>query len=418
MSLPVRVIVWVTLAILASVATVIAVQMHFIGPEIQHSRMATIRGFGATLASLPEAQQAMRAQELEEAFGYPVRILDTRKMSAEVQRQAKGGVPFTIGPLDKTTAYFPQEQARIVKVGPLPFGKPPFVRLSLLTIVVGLLAGFAVTWKLVAPIVRGLLELERVSKQIRHGDLSARAEPLQAAGIFEVADAFNRMAEHNQSMIKKQKHLLQAVSHEFRTPAARLRFDLDLLGTAKSAEDRTMRYERIEDSLDELDDLLSELLEYMRFSEHSLELPTETICVLKELERVEALSPRPDRISLVVECEGDTTLVASPRHFRRIVSNLVQNAIRHANTRVLISASEKNAEFMLRVEDDGQGISEQDRERIFEPFVRLDESRERELGGAGLGLAMVKQIVQWHGGSVSVEASSLGGALFIARFPA
>ena len=106
-----------------------------------------------------------------------------------------------------------------------------------------------------------------------------------------------------------------------------------------------------------------------------------------------------------------------PRYMSRALLNLVQNAVRYASQRVEIELKETADGYELRVDDDGGGIAEADRERVFEPFIRLDESRDRGTGGAGLGLAIVKRVAANHGGTIEIQDSPLGGARFVLRWP-
>ncbi len=410
MTLPRRVMLWVTLAVMASIGVVLNIQLRFVEPEIQSSRIAIIAGFAELIRSAPEPDA--KAKELQDAFGYPVGLVVRTGLSSSQKDRI-----FTEGSLDATTVFFPFSGDRLIAIGPLPFLTPPVVRLVLVGIVVALGVAALVAWLLIAPVVRGLRDLEETSKKITHGDLHARTTSEHTQGIAEVALAFNSMADNNQELIKKQEHLLRAVSHEFRTPAARVRFDLELLNSATTADARLERSKRIEDSLDELDELVGELLDYTRYDHNRPQLLKVELAIFDEFESLKVKTPVPDHIKLIFSCNVAEVLHASPKYLRRALSNLLQNAFRHASSEIRVSATSVASAVEIRIEDDGEGIPIADRERIFDPFVRLDESRDRQAGGFGIGLAIVQQIVHWHDAKIIVEDSTLGGACFVLRFP-
>ena len=387
-------------------------------PKIQSTRLGMLQGIPDQLQQVPVSQQAAMAARLEQSFGYGIRVIDVGDAPAGVQRKFSGGqTSVDTGSLKRTVAYYALPNDRVVRVGPLPFDTMPVVRMFVITLAIGFAIAGLVTWFLVGPVVRGLRNLSNASVRLSAGDFDARVEEDDARALGQVPSAFNHMANRIQELLKSQRHVLQAVSHEFRTPAARIRFELDLLENADSPAGRRERAQRIEDSLDELDSLVGELLEYTRFTDGAPALHLEALNVADELSELERRTSRPDRICLQVDCSTELSVSASPRHFRRAIDNLTRNAIRHAESRVRVSAQATGADLVITVEDDGPGIPVQHRANVFQPFVRLDESRQRESGGAGLGLAVVSRIVAWHGGTVSVDDSPEGGARFTVRFP-
>ena len=125
------------------------------------------------------------------------------------------------------------------------------------------------------------------------------------------------------------------------------------------------------------------------------------------------------RGDILIDARGsrDLTVEGDPRYLHRILQNLVTNALRYAKTRVRMTVTEQDGNLILDVDDDGAGLAEHQRERVFKPFARLDKSRHRASGGYGLGLSIVKRIVDWHGGDVAVSESDWGGARFRVILP-
>lgn len=249
--------------------------------------------------------------------------------------------------------------------------------------------------------------------RIAKGEISARADTRGNDAISDFAAHFNRMAERNQTMLEGQRDLMRGVSHELRTPVARIRFALELARETQVESERERHFSAIDSDLTEIDELIQELLLVDRLSDGSLPMPAQTFTVLTIVQD-EIKRQRPGRsqieVVLQIDLDGQLTLVGSERLFRRVVRNLLSNALRHAQHRVRISITGTAAGISIRFEDDGPGIPTSERARILEPFVRLDESRSRESGGVGLGLTIVDRILRAVGGRLRIEDGKSGGA--------
>jgi two-component system, OmpR family, sensor kinase len=259
---------------------------------------------------------------------------------------------------------------------------------------------------------QGLQSLSRVADEFGAGKLDARAHFKPSASIYPLAERINHMAGRIEGLLEAQKNLLHSVSHELRTPIARLKFGLELLGARAGDAALRQRIVAMEGDLAELEALVSELLGMTRLdSVHALRPePIELEPLLRAC--AGALQPQPAGLSCVFEqplgsIEGDRRLL------ERALGNLLRNAQKYASTRIVLSArvSDKNVE--IAVDDDGPGIPPEERGRVFEPFYRLDRSRDRGTGGFGLGLSIARKAVLLHGGAVRVEESALGGARLV-----
>jgi two-component system sensor histidine kinase RstB len=218
------------------------------------------------------------------------------------------------------------------------------------------------------------------------------------------------MATHTESMVRTQRELLQAVSHELRTPLSRLRFGIDLIAAAKNDAERKRWLDALDAATDELDELVGELLAYVRAEATRSQIEPEPL-VLREV--LEPLFPKYAALYPAVQFEADPsvgsgqTITADRAALQRTLGNLLSNAGRFAKTRVIVCAQSTPGATVIDVDDDGPGIPPADRQRVFQPFVRLDNNAADS--GVGLGLALVKRIVQRHGGQVEALASALGG---------
>lgn len=279
-------------------------------------------------------------------------------------------------------------------------------------------AAFLLAWAW--PTWRDLQRLAAASRRMGEGDLAARAQISPRSSVAPLARQFNQMGERIASLVARQRELTNDVSHELRTPIARLSFELDLLAVERDPQARQQLLREMRDDLRGLDDLVGELLFEARLEHAGDRLQLEDIDASGWLQ-TQLRQIRRDAQGSAIDCtlNGDvpSRVQLHPHYMGRAVLNLLRNALGHARSRVQLQLQLDDGQWQLRVCDDGPGIAVEDRQRVFQPFTRLDRSRQRDTGGVGLGLAMVARIVACHRGSVVVEDSALGGASFVMRWP-
>ncbi|WP_085583499.1 MULTISPECIES: ATP-binding protein [unclassified Pseudomonas] len=267
----------------------------------------------------------------------------------------------------------------------------------------------------VRPHWRDLEKLRLAAVRFGDNDLSARIQLSKRSNIRDLAGHFNLMAARIETLIANQRELTNAVSHELRTPIARLSFELDQLKQQPEAGQRRELIADMYADLGELEEMVSELLTYASLERGATVITRENIQAFNWLESVVgsvALEAEAAGVQLVIrECGVDEVRI-EPRFMARAVINLLRNAIRYAEWRVEVSLSRSGDQYEVQVNDDGPGVPLAGREKIFEPFSRLDASRDRRTGGFGLGLALVRRVSQSHGGQVEVGDSAWGGASF------
>ncbi|NRB39863.1 MAG: hypothetical protein HRU20_15580 [Pseudomonadales bacterium] len=271
------------------------------------------------------------------------------------------------------------------------------------------------------------IRLNRMAKEVAHmgGNASASGRySVRVTGndvLTQLGENINAMAGRIQSLLSAQKELTRAVSHELRTPIARINFHLAILEEHLQPH-LTAKHQKYIDGIyqdaDDLEALVDEILSYATLEQAQPELNIARINLSQELALlVEELVPiRPD-IDFISTLADDIYVLVDRHYFMRACKNLLVNAQRHAKKQVQISLSQQSGNFKLVVDDDGLGIAKQDRVAIFEPFKRLDASRNRASGGYGLGLAIVFQIMRWHHGRVDVDDAPIGGSRFILQWP-
>ncbi len=247
--------------------------------------------------------------------------------------------------------------------------------------------------------------------------MSARIDSGRRSLRLPLAGAFNTMADRLEQLLRAQKELLQAVSHELRTPLARIKFGTELLRSAEDPAQRTKRIEAIDDATDQLEELVGELLTYVRFDAQSDTAVFET-CYVGELleEAVDNYATLYPHIAFAVELpKPDIALHTLRSGLLRAVGNLVSNASKYGHARVVVGARDDFEHVTITVDDDGPGIPAEQRSEVFEPFKRL--STDSSYPGAGLGLALVRRISRRLGGEVAIATSPLGGARFTMKLP-
>lgn len=263
---------------------------------------------------------------------------------------------------------------------------------------------------------QALQTLSRVADDFGAGQLSARAHLEPADAVYPLAERINAMAGRIQGLLEAQKNLLHSVSHELRTPIARLEFALELLRAHAADPALGKRIAAMEADLAELNELVNELLSMSKLDNvrEPQRAPFELAPLLREC--ADGLHPRPQRLQVDLD-DGLGSVAGDRRLLGRAIGNLLRNAQKYAVHEVALRARRVGAGIEIAVEDDGPGIPEDERDRIFEPFYRLDRSRDRATGGFGLGLSIARKAIVLHGGTVHVAGSALGGARFVLSLP-
>ena len=260
---------------------------------------------------------------------------------------------------------------------------------------------------------RDMLTLEKAAGRFGEGHFDFEISMGKGAALYPLANSFNKMKDRIGALLNSHRNLTNAVSHEFRTPITRLRFRHELAVDAKSAEEKDEQLRAMNSAIDQLDDLSTELLEYARLDRETPALDVaaiDTVAWLNELADEARDLARAEGRTVDIDVHVDVESADGDyRYLSRAAANLLKNAVRHARCHVRVHFQATSGRYTLHVEDDGPGIPVAEREHLFEPFTRVDKSRDRESGGFGMGLAIVKQIARWHGGSVAITESVLGG---------
>jgi two-component system, OmpR family, sensor histidine kinase RstB len=358
-------------------------------------------------------------EQLRHDADYPIQVTSKDHIPAAIRQKLVTGDDVMVQVGNELAIAIPlQNRADAVWFGPikLKYGSIE-TDMKIAVGAVLLLAAIAIAI-LLRPLARQLSLLEQTAIAFAGGNLSARVDLQRADSAKTLARAFNDMAARTEVLVRTQRELLQAVSHELRTPLARISFAIDLIRTARDSGERETRLRSLDKSAQELDELVGELLQYVRLETSGVPAAYESVELLPLVEQLiekDSLVCEAIRFEIGPELQrGDVYVIADRNGLARVLGNLIGNAGRFARKQVVINATVSSHGTTIEVDDDGPGIPPSDRERVFEPFVRLEETGR----GAGLGLALVKRIVTNHGGSVTALDNPFKGCCIRTFWPA
>ncbi len=378
----------------------------------------------------PRSDWPKTIKALDEKFAYKLDIVDRWTLKLPPRQAEKLDAGELAIDADGDILYHRLKQTpHILAVGPLspdanpdrPRSLPLELRIRLLTwSLIGLCLAIAV-WFWVRPVWRDLEALRQTARALGEGHFETRAPDARISAFELLTDTFNGMAERIQRLIATQKEMSSAISHELRTPIARMRFALEMLAETDEHSERERLWQLMEVDLDELDNLIDSSLTYARYEREQPELHLTPVELAPWLgEEVESMRILGRTLELCVDCHA---LPAAQRveldlkSMPYAVTNLLRNALKYARSRIVISAEVVGERIRVHVDDDGIGIPPEERQRVFFAFTRLDRSRDRATGGYGLGLAIVRLVLEQHGGTASADQSPLGGARFTLDWP-
>lgn len=337
------------------------------------------------------------------------RRLDDIPLSGGVHRLFRGHY-LVLAPIneDRPRYYL----ATITDLGHL-HGLPPWARVIIALFVSGL-----VSFGLAAIITLPIRRLRRAAQSMAAGNLDVRVGGKGRDEIAELARDFDIMAERLTEMLQSQRRLLSDVSHELRSPLARLRVALEL--QEKSA-DQGKSLKRIEKEADELERLVSNLLSLARLESGQVTLerkPVSLAALLQAVVNDAEFEATARQRHVRLEIERDEVVSGDPVLLRAAVENVIRNAIRHTREQstVTVQLSIIGENALVEVCDHGEGVPEEELSRMFEAFTRIGEARDRHSGGFGLGLSISRQVMTAHGGAVSASNRPEGGLCVSLRF--
>ncbi len=299
--------------------------------------------------------------------------------------------------------------------------KADYKRNSLIITVLLALFGGVVTYFISGHALRPIREFSDKIEEVQAQNLSdSRIEENNVKELNQLGISYNKMLERLSEAFEIQRQFTANAAHELRTPLALMQVQLDLYNSAShpgNDADTLQTIKMVTEQNDKLNRMVKTLLDMSELQTVGRDDKIILDAIVEEvLADLEPLAVKKN-IKLIGKCE-DATMIGSDILIYRLVYNLVENAIKynHPLGQVTVTAYQRNKHVYLSVEDTGSGIPKELRERVFEPFFRVDKSRSRELGGVGLGLAFVREIVRVHDGSICIKSGKTGGTIFEVTF--
>lgn len=347
-----------------------------------------------------------------------VHYIDSLKDAVESQGDEKGNKSDEIYisiPDDKWDEFADEFSVQVYN------NKADYKRNSLIITVLLALLGGVVTYFISGHALRPIREFSDKIEEVQAQNLSdSRIEENNVKELNQLGISYNKMLERLSEAFEIQRQFTANAAHELRTPLALMQVQLDLYNSAShpgNDADTLQTIKMVTEQNDKLNRMVKTLLDMSELQTVGRDDKIILDAIVEEvLADLEPLAVEKN-IKLIGKCE-DATMIGSDILIYRLVYNLVENAIKynHPLGQVTVTAYQRNKHVYLSVEDTGSGIPNELRERVFEPFFRVDKSRSRELGGVGLGLALVHEIVRVHDGSICIKSGKTGGTIFEVTF--
>lgn len=347
-----------------------------------------------------------------------VHYIDSLQDAVELQGDEKGNKSDEIYisiPDDKWDEFADEFSVQVYN------NKADYKRNSLIITVLLALLGGVVTYFISGHALRPIREFSDKIEEVQAQNLSdSRIEENNVKELNQLGISYNKMLERLSEAFEIQRQFTANAAHELRTPLALMQVQLDLYNSAShpgNDADTLQTIKMVTEQNDKLNRMVKTLLDMSELQTVGRDDKIILDAIVEEvLADLEPLAVEKN-IKLIGKCE-DATMIGSDILIYRLVYNLVENAIKynHPLGQVTVTAYQRNKHVYLSVEDTGSGIPKELRERVFEPFFRVDKSRSRELGGVGLGLALVHEIVRVHDGSICIKSGKTGGTIFEVTF--
>lgn len=375
------------------------------------------------LATLPPESWPQKIKQSQDRYAYYIDVIPLDSLTKAIRQQLESSsVSVTVNSgivEDEIVLYYKLDntpQAIRYTAKALSQIEYNWILLGYLGVLMAMLA--TVIFLLAKPVANHIYSLAKVSEQIGDGHLDTHANEKGPYPLNHLAKTINQMSARLKQLIKEQEVMTGAVSHELRTPMANLRFALDMTRKLENVSVLREHIEEMDQDINAMESLVDELLTFARVNQPANTVKPERILVNQEItSAIQKVSQfRPD-IKIQVDADDSIEHVLFARDFNRVIINLLTNAQKYATQIIHITSIKQNEELVIYIDDDGPGIPESAREDIFIPFKRLEQSRSKESGGYGLGLAIVERIMQKHRGHISAGESPFGGARLTLNFP-
>lgn len=376
---------------------------------------------GARLHAVPPAQWRNIVSDLSSQSGVDIELFTTADIAGKetLQKLARGDTVYMQGSKGRIWSLRRVDDANIVAFE----STVPSTHRSALDwlLTLSFYAAMALVLMLwIWPLARDLRDLERAAARFgdRNWSFESRIKP--HSQVYPLAQTFRRMAERIDRLIGSHKDMSNAVSHEIKTPLARMQFEIELAQQARSRAEIELPLRNIKADIEAIDGLVRATLEYaiLDRADVTLNIGPHDFTILVPAIADSVMRDTRHEVLIGTQVQEDAHQVLCDVHLMEsVLRNLLYNAVRYAKREVAVTFRREASGYELLVEDDGPGIPESERERVFDSFVQLERDSSRKKKNYGLGLAIVKRAVEWHHGGVSIASSKLGGARVCITWP-
>jgi len=257
------------------------------------------------------------------------------------------------------------------------------------------------------PLVKRLNLLQEIAVKFGSGDLTQRIKLSKTSYISDIEIEFNRMAQRIESLVNDNKLISSAVSHDLRTPLARLRLGVDILSDSDNKKSRAKYQQRLSRDIDEMQSLIEVLLDYAKLDQSLIRQELKSIDLIQIISQCHDYYNTEENTIDFIKPSGSVEIVGDPKYLSLVFNNLLSNAIKFCKHKVIIEIVFNSKNCWVNIHDDGKGVSKERKVDIFKPFIKYDSN------SYGMGLAIVERITHWHKGEICVARSKLiGGAIF------
>lgn len=390
-------------------------QNHSPNERITESERQLLQVAEYWLAQVPQDERQEALAKIEHQIGLPISLHSYEDFAnTRIFEKISVGEPVLV---ETEEARFLYQRLRpselIIRIRQeLPDAPDPLIYNLLLLVFYLAIALVIFIW--VWPLSRDLDKLEKQTKLVGSDAVPPQLRIAPSSAVYDLASAFNRMGQRVRDLLASHKEMTYAVSHELRTPLARMKFGLEMANDFDDVQKIKKQLAGVREDVTEMDLLVNQLFAYAGF-EHSdgkLDLqPGDMDAFIQHLISRAQSTPTQKELHYQFTNElGDELVVCEWYLMERVILNLLHNAQRYAKSQIHVILRKAGEKYQLLVDDDGPGIPPQERERIFQSFIRLTDHTNAQTRGLGLGLAIVRRIIQWHNGKAFAGVSPLGGA--------
>jgi two-component system OmpR family sensor kinase len=389
-------------------------------PGSDAAQATALYALEARLGQLPQAQWSAAVAAFAAKAGAGIELMARKDIAGGhvLEELARGGIAYlqSSGGDWWALKQLNDDYVLAFRSSDPPPGRSP-LEWALSALFYGIIALVIMGW--LWPLTRDVRALERAAARFGDRNWVFDADIKPRSQIFALAQTFRKMAQRIDGLIASHKDMSNAVSHEIKTPLARMQFEIELAQASQDIEQVKASLAHVKSDAAAINDLVAATMSYaiLERADLKLNLGTHdfTVLVPAIAENVRRNSRPGLEMGAAVDAGADA-VVCDLHLIESVLKNLLYNAARYATREVRVSFGVRDGMNRLTVDDDGPGIPEAERQRVFESFVQLDPAAGRK-SGFGLGLAIVRRAVEWHGGEVSATGSPLGGARLSARWP-